>query len=99
MTTIASGRRISAVTILRIMTSAARTIEPLAHFLAGLEERHRLLVHRDVGAGARVAARPRRAVLDRERAEAAQLDPVAAPHGPDAPAQHGVDDGFPVAPL
>src|SRR6266478_3097933 len=97
MTTIASGRRISAVTILRIMTSAARTIEPLAHFLAGLEERHRLLVHRDVGAGARIAPGPGRAVLDRESAEAAQLDPVAARHRRDDLAENGVHDVLHVA--
>ena len=44
--TIASGTRISTVTILRIAPVPAhatgRTIEPLAHFLAGLEERHGL---------------------------------------------------------
>src|SRR5262249_17461255 len=77
---IASGTRISAVTILRSMTSGARAIEPLAHFLAGLEERHRLLLHRDVGAGARVAPGPRRAVLDGEGAKAPQPHPAAARH-------------------
>src|SRR5215467_10570502 len=97
MTMIASGTRISAVTILRIMTSGARAIEPLAHFLAGLEERHRLLLDRDVGAGARVAAGPRRAVLDGEGAEAAQLDPIAARHGRDDLTENGVDDIFHVA--
>jgi hypothetical protein len=55
-----------------------RLVQSLAHFLAGLEERHRLLVHRHMRAGARIASGARRAVLDRERAEAAQLDPVAA---------------------
>src|ERR1700741_5031961 len=33
-------------------------VQPLAHFLAGLEERHALLIDRDVGAGARVAPGP-----------------------------------------
>src|SRR5262249_32817294 len=97
MTTIASGRRISAVTILRIMTSGARAIEPLAHFLAGLEERHRLLLHRDVGAGPPVAARPRPAALSGGGAEAAQLDPVAGRHGRDDLPEKGVDDVFHVA--
>src|SRR6476660_2840126 len=38
-----------------------RLVQSLAHFLAGLEERHRLLRHRDMGAGARItpgAGRP-----------------------------------------
>src|SRR5579862_7543582 len=57
----------------------ARAIEPLAHFLAGLEERHALLIDGYMGAGARIAAGARRTLLHRERAEAAQLDAVAAP--------------------
>src|SRR5712691_10791351 len=91
-TTIASGTRISAVTILRIMVSGDGAIEPLAHFLAGLEERHRFLLHRDMGAGARIAAGAGRTVLDGESAEAAQLDAVAAGHGRDDLAEDGVDD-------
>src|SRR5947199_9871679 len=77
-TMIASGRRISAVKILRSMTSGRCAIEALAHFLAGLEERNRLLLHRDMRAGARVASGAGRAILDGEGTEAAQLDPVAA---------------------
>ena len=53
-------------------------IDPLAQFLAGLEERHRLLVHRHRLAGARVAPGPGVAPLHREGAEAAQLHPLAA---------------------
>ncbi|MGY4499808.1 hypothetical protein ACVWYH_003739 [Bradyrhizobium sp. GM24.11] len=53
-------------------------IQPLAHFLAGLEERNALLIDRDMGAGARIAAGARGAVLHRESTEAAQLDAVAA---------------------
>jgi hypothetical protein len=53
-------------------------IEAFAHFLAGLEERHALLIDGHMGAGARIAPRARRAMLDRESAEAAQLDAVAA---------------------
>src|SRR5260370_82150 len=67
-------------------------VEPLAHFLTGLEERHRLLVDRDMGAGARITPGTGRAMLHRERPEAAQLDPVAARHGGDDLAQDGVDD-------
>src|SRR5262249_46382537 len=45
---------------------------------ARLEERHALLVNRHVRAGAGVAARPRGAMLDRERPKTAQLDAIAA---------------------
>src|SRR6185369_7437560 len=57
---------------------AVLAVQPLAHFLAGLEERHALLVDRHMGAGAWIAPRARRAMLDRESAETAQLDTVAA---------------------
>src|SRR5437762_1098290 len=40
-------------------------VQPLAHFLAGLEERHGLLRDRDMGAGARVASGAGRPVLHR----------------------------------
>ena len=53
-------------------------IQPLAHFLAGLEERNALLVDRDMSAGARIATGACWAVLHRESAEAAQLDAVSA---------------------
>ena len=55
-----------------------RRVEAHAHLLAGLEHRDHLLVDRDGLAGARVAAGARVPLLDREGAEAAQLDPVAA---------------------
>src|SRR5262245_55134704 len=97
MTTTASGIRISAVTNLRSMTSCARAVEAFAHFLAGLEERHRLLLHRDVGAGARIAPGPGRTILDGERSEAAQLDAVAARHRGDDLAKNGIDDVLDVA--
>src|SRR3954451_2024666 len=51
-------------------------VQPLAHFLAGLEERHALLVDRNMGAGARIAARTCRTMLDRESAETAQFHAV-----------------------
>src|SRR3979409_960165 len=53
-------------------------VQALAHFLAGLEERHALLVDRHMRAGARIAAGAGGAMLHRERTETAQLDPVAA---------------------
>ena len=43
-------------------------------------------------AGARIAAGPRGAVLDRERAETAQLDPVATRQGGDDLVEDRVDD-------
>src|SRR5262249_46319543 len=99
--TIASGTRINAVTSLRsivlIKASSDQAVEPLAHFLAGLEERHRLLLHRHVGAGPGVAPGAGRAVLDRESAEAAQLDAIAARHRRDDLAENGVDDVLHVA--
>src|ERR1700733_7484547 len=77
--------------------SRARAVEPLAHFLAGLEERHRFPVDRDMGAGARIATGTGRPMLHRERPETAQLDPVAACHGGDDLTQNGVDDILHVA--
>ncbi|MET4802022.1 hypothetical protein ABIA96_004605 [Bradyrhizobium sp. LB11.1] len=53
-------------------------VQPLAHFLAGLEERNALLIDGDMGAGARIATSARGAMLDRESAEAAQLDAISA---------------------
>src|SRR5438477_2186709 len=53
-------------------------VQAFAHFLAGLEERHALLVDRHMGTGAWIAPRTGRTVLDRERAKTAQLDAVAA---------------------
>src|ERR1700689_2775788 len=73
-------------------STRARTIEPLAHLLAGLEERHALLIDGNMGAGARIAAGARRALLHGERTEAAQLHAVAARHRRDDLAQDGVDD-------
>jgi hypothetical protein len=53
-------------------------VQPLTHFLAGLEERHALLIDGDMGAGTRIATGACGAMLDREGAEAAQLDAVTA---------------------
>src|SRR6516164_1855390 len=93
----------SAVTILRIRTLAAsrrllsRAIEPLAHLLAGLEERHRFLFNRHVGAGARISPSASRSMLDRKGAEAAQLHAVAARHRGDDLVKYGVDDVLHIA--
>src|SRR5271170_1185470 len=73
------------------------SIEALAHFLAGLEERRELLGDRHLVAGARIAAGARLALLGREGAEAAQLDALAAGEGVGDLAEYGVDDVFDVA--
>src|SRR6185312_289126 len=52
-------------------------VQPLAHFLAGLEERNALLIDRHMGTGAWIASGPRRTMFHRKGAKAAQLDPVA----------------------
>src|SRR5204862_1050007 len=106
--TSAIGTRMSALRNLRITralgckdgqrspgtrTSAGRVlVQPLAHFLAGLEERHMLLLDGDMRAGARIAPGARRAVLYREGAEAAQLDAVAMRQRRDDLAEDRVDD-------
>src|SRR6185437_15670598 len=82
---------------LQSSVSFAVAIEPLAHFLAGLEVRHMLLMNRHLGPGARIAASSRRAFLHRERAEAAQLDAITARHRGDDLAQNGVDDILDIA--
>ena len=64
-----------------LRASLVRTVvavQPLTHFLAGLEERDALLINRHMRAGARIAPRAGRTVLDRESAETTQLDTVAA---------------------
>src|SRR6516162_3546259 len=52
-------------------------VQSLAHFLARLKERDTFLIDRNMRARPRIAPGACRAVLDRKRAEAAQLDPVA----------------------
>src|SRR5438270_9529271 len=56
-------------------------IQPVAQLLAGLEERDVLLVDPHAVAGARIAPEPGIAPLDREGAEAPELDAVAARQG------------------
>src|SRR4051794_7019497 len=60
---------------------AGRQVQAIAQLLAGLEKRHMLFGDLDAVAGARIAAHPGIAALDREGAETAQLDPVAAGQG------------------
>ena len=56
-------------------------VQPLSHFLAGLEERNALLIDRNMSAGAWVAPCAGWAMLDREGTEATQLDAITAREG------------------
>src|SRR5262249_23293401 len=108
---IARGNRTSAATIFRIMGCPpwlrARTaeapagsfpaVQPLAHFLAGLEERHALLIDGNARARARVASFARRPALHREGPEATQLHAIAVRQGIGDLVEDGVDDVFHVA--
>lgn len=69
-------------------------IEPLAEFLAGLEERHKLLSNRYSRTGSRIAALPSRPVLYREGAETAQLDPISPRKSFDDLIEHNIDDAL-----
>src|SRR5918995_1430109 len=60
------------------LLGTAERVEADAHLLAGLEHGNHLLVDRDGLPRARVAAGPGIPLLDREGAESAQLDAVAA---------------------
>src|SRR6202008_2292540 len=60
-------------------------VQAFAHFLAVLEERHRLLRHRHMRAGARIAAGARRPGLDREGAQAGNPPPNPPAHGGENP--------------
>jgi hypothetical protein len=67
-------------------------IEPLAQLFAGLEEGRPFGLDFHAIAGSRIAADPLVARLDRERAEAAKLDPVAVAQSVDDLLQYRVDD-------
>ena len=54
-----------------------RPVQALAHFLAGLEKRHGLLVDGHMGTCSRVTARAGATVLDRKSAEAAQFNAIS----------------------
>ena len=72
-------------------------VEPLAEILAGLEEGYELLGHRDCRARPRVAADARRTVLDGERAESPEPDPVATRKSIDDFSEDDFDDALDVA--
>src|SRR5512144_1678109 len=99
------GTRIRAATSLRITAAPSGrglrrpilAVQALAQLLAGLEEGHELVLDEDGVAGARIAALPGGAVLHREGAEAAQLDPVTASQRASYFIEHDVDDALDVA--
>src|SRR5690242_15058606 len=75
----------------------ASPVQSLAHFLAGLEERHGLLVDGDMRTGPRISSGTGRTMLDRERAESTQLNPIALRHGAGDFTKDRVDDVLDVA--
>src|SRR5260370_8692668 len=81
--------------------SSAFAVQPFAHFLAGLEERYALLIHRHMRAGAGIAAGPGRTMLHRKCAETAQLDAVAPRHVRDDLIEHRISNvlDIPLIPL
>ena len=56
-------------------------VQPLSHFLSGLEERNALLIDRNMSARAWIAPCTSWAMLDREGTEATQLDAITACEG------------------
>ena len=72
-------------------------VQTVAHFLAGLEERHSPPGDRYGCAASWVAADAGGPVPYREYAEAAQLHPIAACKCRDNLTQYGVDDPFDIA--
>jgi hypothetical protein len=76
----------------QIGASSRRPVQALAHFLAGLKERHGFLVDGHMRAGSRVAAGAGSAVLDRKSAEAAQFNTIAPSQGRYDLTQNRVDD-------
>src|SRR5262245_60340374 len=77
--------------------AVAFRVKPLAQLLAGLEEGHVFVLHKDRISGARIASLPRRSVLHGESPEATQLDPVPARESARDLIEHDVDDPFNVA--
>src|SRR5258707_11608965 len=74
-----------------------RSVQALAHFLAGLEKRHGFLVDGHMRPGSWVAARAGAAVLDRKRPETAQFNAVSPGQRRHDLTQNSVDDILHVA--
>src|SRR5665213_316007 len=84
------------LTLERARARSRPLVEPLAQLFAGLEEGDVLFADLDALAGARIAAQPRAAALDREGAKAAELDPVAPRQRRRDLVEHGGNDAFDV---
>src|SRR5258706_16467172 len=74
-----------------------RPVEAFAHFLAGLEERHAFSVDGDMLPGPRIAAGPRRAVLDGKSPESPQFHPVTPGERGHDLAEDRIDDVLDIA--
>src|SRR5690242_17462061 len=77
--------------------SAALLVQPIAQFLAGLEERNPLGVDGDGIAGPRIATLAGVAALDGKRPEPAELDAVSARERDDDFVENCIDDSLNVA--
>src|SRR5689334_10931212 len=88
----ARSRSLVRDTDLNAWRHASCLVQPLAHHLAGLEERYGLQRDRDMRPGARIASGAGRPVLDREGYEAAQFHPITSRHRSDNLVQDCVDD-------
>src|SRR4051812_2177238 len=90
------GQRRSA-TRARICRRSIEKVEALKQLFAGFEVRHKLARHGYLVASARVAPDPLTAPAGGERAEAAQLDPIATCQGRGDLLEHGEHDPLDVA--
>src|SRR5262249_42141363 len=82
---------------LRVVGSPGLAVDAQPQALPDLEERDALRMHRDEGAGLRVAPLARLAMLHHEAAESPDLDALAAHEGLGEALEHLVDDDLGVA--
>src|SRR5690606_42026366 len=87
-TIVARGSSAGALLVLMLLHEGGALVDLLAQGLAGLEVGHALLGNHHALARTRVASDARRAAIDRETAEAPDLDAVALHQG----VAHGVED-------
>src|SRR5579863_203194 len=72
--------------------SPAIAVQPFTHFLAGLEKRHALLIHRHMRTRPRIAAGTGGAMLYRKSAKTTQFDPIAPRQSGDDLIENCVND-------